>query len=266
MKIEKTKAQSSGIDAVEAFYKAFERKEMFFQFLDAFSYMIEIFAPDGTSVYCNQAGLDQMNIADRNQVVGHYNLLKDPVCNDVLGLREYIGRAFSGERCSIRDVRIPYEDTGTRYDKKDEEFDQAAYTDISSFPLRDDGGKIAYIVMIFETKHIYKGKKEIVKAQEYINEHWRDNYDIKKIAKVASLSQSRFTELFKKYVNETPFGYYKRIKVQKIKEKLLDPNLNVKEAFLACGVDYDGHYAKVFQEIVGMTPKKFIEQKTKTKS
>lgn len=257
--------QLSGSDAVAAFQKAFENKEMFFQFLDFFPYTIEIFAPDGTSVYVNKMGCKEMNIADPNQVAGHYNLVKDPVCNDVLGMRDDLIKAFNGETITIRDARVPYEDTGARYDKLDENFDQAIYMDINSYPIYDENEKIAYIVMIFQTKLAFKGKAEIVKAQQYINEHWRDDYDIKIIAKEANLSTSRFTELFKKHTAVTPFDYYKKIKVQKIKEKLLDPNLNVNEAFAACGVEYDGHYAKVFQDIVGMTPKKFIELKSRTK-
>lgn len=252
-------------EIVAAFQKSFENKAMFFQFMDNFPYTIEIFAPDGTSVYVNRKGCEEMNVADPNQVVGHYNLVNDPVCNDVLGMRDDLTRAFKGETIIIKDARVPYEDTGARYDKKDENFDQALYMDISSFPLRSENGELAYVVMIFQTKLSYKGKSEIIKAQQFINEHWRDNYDIKTIAKAAGLSTSRFTELFKKHTNETPFDYYKRTKIQKIKEKLLDPNLNVEEAFDACGVAYDGHYARVFQEIVGMTPKKYIEQKSKTK-
>lgn len=261
----KTETQSLGIDAVAAFQKAFERKEMFFQFLDFFPYPIEIFAPDGTTVYVNQAMLNQANAADRDQVVGHFNVLNDPVSNDVLGLREYIGRAFRGENQTVSDVRVPYEDTGARYEKKDENFDQVVYMDINSFPLRGEGGEIAYIVMIFQTKNMYKGKREIVKAQEYMEKNWLEGFDLKNIAKAVNLSPYHFARLFKQYSNETPFYYYKKIKVQKLKEKLLDPNLNVTEAFAACGVDYNGRYAKIFESIAGISPKNYKEQKLKMK-
>ena len=263
-------AKVDGDALVKAFETAFGKAafggmEMYFQFLDMFPYQIEVFAPDGTSVYFNRAACEQHNIADPKQVIGHFNLIADPVSNDILGLREHISRMFNGEAYTIYDIRMPFEDTGTRYDKKDENLDATAYMDISAFPLRDANGKIAYIVMIFQTKHTYKGRTEIRKAQEYINNNWLDEYDTDKIARAVNLSPTTLFTLFKQYLNETPHNYYKRVKVGKIKSNLLDPNISIADAFAACGVDYHGDYAQIFKKFTGLTPTEYRKEKFKTR-
>lgn len=257
--------EAVGQDLVSAFRKAFSNKEIFFQFLDMFPYVLEIFAPDGTSVFINKAACEEMNIADPKECAGHFNLIRDPISNDVCGLRSFIEQAFRGETISVSDVRVPFEDTGTRYTKLDENFSEVKFQEILSFPIWDENQQLAYIVMVFQTKNTFRGKSEIIKAREYMSGHWLDEFDIDKIAEASTLSTYHFSRIFKQQTNETPFDFYKQIKVKKLKEKLRDPNLSVTQAFAACGVDYNGNYAKIFKEITGMTPSKYREEKFRTK-
>jgi len=43
-------------------------------------------------------------------------------------------------------------------------------------------------------------------------------------------------------------------KISKLKEKLLDTNLSVSQAFAACNMDYNGYYARIFREKTGISP------------
>jgi len=231
-----------------------------FQFLDLFPYAIEVFSPDGTSVFLNRSGCEDANIADASQVVGHYNILKDTVVLDILGQRETIERAFKGERITAYDVRVPREDTTERYDPKDESTGTVLYQNISCFPLWDDHQQIAYIVMVFITTQIYTGRTDIIKAQEYMDQNWAENFDRDRIAKAVHISPNHFSSLFKEHTGYTPKDYYKQVKVRKIQEKLLDPNLNIEQAFAACGADYHGSYRQYFKDITGQTPMQYREK------
>ncbi|MGI6586382.1 MAG: AraC family transcriptional regulator [Gracilibacteraceae bacterium] len=51
----------------------------------------------------------------------------------------------------------------------------------------------------------------------------------------------------------------KKIKIEKLKEKLRDKNLSISETFAACGVDYNGAFAKIFKEVVWMSPSEYRE-------
>jgi transcriptional regulator GlxA family with amidase domain len=55
----------------------------------------------------------------------------------------------------------------------------------------------------------------------------------------------------------TPHDYYINLKISKIKEKLSDSALSIAQIFAACGVDYSGHFAKVFKERVGLSPSQY---------
>ncbi|HCS11004.1 MAG TPA: AraC family transcriptional regulator, partial [Clostridiales bacterium] len=61
-------------------------------------------------------------------------------------------------------------------------------------------------------------------------------------------------KLFKKHTGITPHEYYSNYKLSKLKEKLLDTNLSISQAFAACNMNYNGYYARVFKEKIGVTP------------
>ncbi|MCL2775505.1 MAG: helix-turn-helix domain-containing protein [Oscillospiraceae bacterium] len=253
-------------DLVEAFKTMIKNADAFSQFLDMIPYGIEIFAPDGTLVFANRAECEEMNVADPGEAIGHYNILRDPVVLDVLGQRENIERAFKEGTVSTSDIiRIPYEDLTARYSRKDEDFRNVKFQTVTIFPLKDEAQGITYTAMIFFTVNTYKGKTEITKAQEYMNKNWLEEYDADRIAQEVNLSPYHFSRLFKQHTNETPFDYYKRIKIKKLKEKLCDLNLSIAEAFAACGINYKGRYVQFFKETVGMSPSKYREEIFRTK-
>jgi adenosylcobinamide amidohydrolase/AraC-like DNA-binding protein len=231
--------------------------DLSFQFLDLFPYMIEIFAPDGTAVFLNRAGCEDANISNASEIVGHYNILYDKVVFDALGHREIIERAFQGERITAYNVRVPHEDTAERYTKKNESFNKILYKNISCFPLWDDKQQIAYVVMVFITTRAYTGRQEMIKAQEYINENWFENFNREKIAEAIGISPYHFSRMFNQFSGMTPNDYYRQVKIGKIQEKLCDPNLTVAQAFAECGVDSKGKYHQYFKEITEMTPTEY---------
>jgi len=255
---------ATSAELADIFRGLMKSHHLVFQFLDLFPYAIEVFAPDGTSVFINRSCCEDMNIDDGTQVVGVYNILKDPVVLDVLGQREIIEKAFKGERITAHDIRVPHEETSERYDTKGESFKKILYKDITCFPLWDDYQQIAYIVMVFITTKTYTGRVDIIKAQEYMDQNWTENFDRDKIAKVAHISRNHFSSLFKEHTGYTPQDYYKRVKVKKLQEKILDPNMNIEQAFAACGVDYRGNYRRYFKEITGQSPLQYRAEKRKS--
>lgn len=248
----------------ESFQAAFGNEDLLFQIVDLFPIPIEIFDPDGTTLFVNRAFLEVFNISSLDQIIGQYNIVRDPVVNDELGLREYVHRAFQGETLSVSDIKVPFYDMGSRYEIRKEDFDvDALYQDITSFPIWSETKKIAYVVNVFITKRIYQGRLDIAKAREYIENHWQEDFDLDLAAQAANLSRYHFARLFKKHTSMTPYSYYQDIKIKKIKEKLCDKNLSVCQAFADCGVDYNGNHAKIFKEKTGMTPSKYRETVSK---
>lgn len=240
-----------GDNLVTVFKEAFsDENKYFFKFLDLFPYFIAIFSPDGTIVYLNQAGFDEVKVTDPDKVIGRYNILKDLIVLDTLNLRDGVERAFSGEKVFTKGIRFPAD----RYNKQAEPFIKVVIQNVSLFPIHDENQQIAYIIMVAVNLQEFEGRKEIVKVLEYMNKHWQEEFNRDELAKIANLSVHHFSRLFRENQGMTPQDYYKKIKIEKLCEKLLDPNLNITQAFSVCGVDVKGRYMKYFKDAVGLTP------------
>jgi len=240
---------------VESFKSVFGDEELLAKVIDFFPYPILIYSPDGTAVMVNQAMLKEFCIPGLDEVIGKFNVLEEHFIVKA-GIINEVKRAFKGETIILPDIKVPLEDIIELHNLPD--FDvEAVYQDITFFPIKDNDNKVSFIVVLLINRRVYRGKEEITRAKEYIENHWLDAFDINETAKAADLSRTHLTRLFKKHTGMTPHDYYINYKMNKIKEKLSDSNLSISQAFAACGVDYNGHFAKVFKERVGVSPSQY---------
>lgn len=200
----------------------------------------------------NKAMAKEFQIRHPETHVGRYNVFCDPIMLR-LGIVDQVRQVLKGKTVYLKDISVPYNEVIELYGEGDSDI-KAMYQDITSFPLMGPDNKPAYFVAIFITKKVYRGKQEITEAREYMENHWQEQFSLDDIAKQVNMSTSHFSRLFKKHVGCTPHRYYINIKINKIKEKLSDPNIAISEAFSACGIDYHGHYARLFKDNTGFTP------------
>ena len=232
-------------------------KEFMFQVLDLFPIPIEIFDANGTTVYFNKAGMDWTGIKDMDLLIGKYNVLHDPVM-EKMGLMPGIQRAFRGETVVTYDVVPPIEDVQARGVIEEKPFEKAL-TDFHLYPVKDKN-KVVFVVFVCVVKKMYQGRPDVVRTKEYIDSHWQDEFDKEVLAKSVNMSVTQVYSLFKQHIGTTPGEYYKKVKVDHIKEKLADKNLSIKEAFAACGEDSQGWSVKVFKEVTGVSPTQFRKE------
>ena len=244
----------------ESFLNISDKEELFFKIIEFFPYPIQVYSPDGTSIMVNSVLLDEFKISTRDMIVGRYNILRDPEVIKA-GILEQLRRAFNGEVVHLKNVKVPLETMKELY-KTDCHDLVAAYQDGTVFPIVDENNNVLYVVVILFTRK-YTGKESIINAQEYLKTNWIKDFNIDEVSRAAKLSPSYLSRLFKKEVGVTPYNYYLNIKIEKIKEKLLDPNLSVSQAFAACGVDYNGSFARLFKKHVGVSPSQYRKQFSK---
>ena len=237
---------------------ASDNDDLFYQVIDLLPIPVELFAPDGTSVFTNRALIEFRGAKDASGITGKYNLIEDPVCNDQLGMRKWIQKAFKGEAVMGNDYPVPIDDLVKRGIIKEKPFESAT-GDYLLYPVFKDD-KLHVVVFILIVKGMYFGRPDVAKAKEYIDNHWQGEYDKEAVAKAVNMSVSQLYSLFKQHVGMPPGEYHRKVIVDHLKEKLSDKNLSIKEAFAACGEDSQGWAVKVFKEVTGISPKQFREE------
>jgi AraC-like DNA-binding protein len=236
----------------ESFKALTGNPELMHQVLDLHPIPIEIFAPDGLSIFVNRAYMEMLHLQDANLLVGTYNLKNDPVCLEIFG-QDVIDSMFRGESFLYSGFPVPVQDMVNR-DVLDEKPYEAATMDVFVLPVWD-GGAFVCTICFFTVKNVYEGRADIVRAKAYIREHWLAKFDMAAlVAATGSVSERHFRRLFKEVTSITPHAYYQKVKLEKIREKLMDSTLSVAEAFTACGVDSHGAYFRLFKEKTGMSP------------
>lgn len=229
-----------------------ERQELLAKVIEYFPYPVQIFSRDGIVRMANKATLDIIGIKSLESHLGKYNVFLDPVVN-MLGFTEKIREVLKGKTVYLSDFNAPYQDLVRYFDVRDRDI-RTISADITCFPVMISEGEVEYFAAVFFIKKIYRGKEEIEWGKQYIETHWLEPFDADATAKAACLSKACFTKLFRKHTGMTPYEYYLNCKISRLKEKLLDPNLTIKQAFDLCNMDYNGNSARLFRQKTGLSP------------
>jgi len=153
----------------ETFRMLITNPELIFQLLNVFPMPVQVFAPDGMLVFSNRAFLEINNVTDVNLIVGVYNLLNDPVCDELYG-HDLLEKAFQGETISWTEtISMPIQDLINRGVVKERPY-ESAFASAVLFPIWDDG-KVVCVVNIFNFREVYRGQPDVAKAKEYIDHH-----------------------------------------------------------------------------------------------
>lgn len=229
--------------------------EIFKRIIEYFIYPIQVFKADGSSVMINEAFANVFKIRDKNSFVKNFNILTNPNI-EKWGIKNHLSKAFSGEAAQITEIYVPVQDLINIYSTQELVFEKI-YQNITTFPLKDKNNKLEYVVSIFITSRHYRDREEIMKAKDYIDNHYLEKFCIDRVASIVNLSKYYFIRLFKKHIGNTPYAYYQDVKINKLKERLCDVNISISQAFADCGVDYNGNFVKIFKEKIGMTPSQY---------
>lgn len=96
---------------------------------------------------------------------------------------------------------------------------------------------------------------------DFLDEAFTEPVQIKDLATMAGLSYRRYTTLFKQAKGETVNAYITRRRIDYAKTRLQESG-NVLFSALESGFGDLSHFYRVFKKETGMTPKKFIENRS----
>jgi len=239
------------VDKENGFWELFSNNKNISTFFDSLPYLIGVYEPSGKPVYINRAFIKTLNITNKVEFLKNYNVFD---CSQTsLEMTEFLKKLLSGESATFENLKASTSGI-TKYVKSNIPKNEFIRQSMTGFPVFDKDNNVAYIVVVSNVTVTYSGKNEVVKVLEYLTENWLHEFDMGKLEEIANLSSRQISRVFKEQLGETPFAYYQRLKINKLKEALDNPNLNVEQAFKSCGVQYNGMYARHFKAIVGMSP------------
>ena len=94
----------------------------------------------------------------------------------------------------------------------------------------------------------------IHRAKEFIEAHKSDPISLSEVARALNVSTFYFCKLFKKATGINFTEYLSRVRIEKAKNLLLNPNLRVSEIAYEVGFQSLTHFNRVFLRIVGRSP------------
>jgi AraC-like DNA-binding protein len=100
----------------------------------------------------------------------------------------------------------------------------------------------------------------ITRAKEFIQEHQTENLRLGHVAKACNTSTFYFCKMFKKVTGINFTDYLSRVRIEKSKNLLLNPNLRVSEIAFEVGFQSLTHFNRVFKKILGQSPTEYRVQ------
>lgn len=100
---------------------------------------------------------------------------------------------------------------------------------------------------------------QIISAIDYIEDNFKENITLDKIAATCNLSPCYFSKLFKKEMGINFNTYLNNKKIEYAKEILKTTDTPILNIALDLGFDDCGYFIKVFKKVEGVTPKKYRE-------
>ena len=97
----------------------------------------------------------------------------------------------------------------------------------------------------------------ITRAKQFIHEHQGDDLSLGQVAKSVNTSTFYFCKMFKKATGVNFTDYLSRVRIEKAKNLLLNPNLRISEIAYEVGFQSLTHFNRVFKKIVGQSPTEY---------
>jgi len=100
----------------------------------------------------------------------------------------------------------------------------------------------------------------ITQVKRFIQEHQAEDLTLAQVARSANASTFYFCKMFKKATGLHFTKYLARVRIEKAKNLLLNPNLRISEIAYEVGFQSLTHFNRVFKKLVGQSPTEYRKQ------
>lgn len=100
----------------------------------------------------------------------------------------------------------------------------------------------------------------ILKAQEYIESHYKNDISMDELAQRVGLGSRTFKRRFKLATRENPINYLQRIRVEQAKQKLEKTTESINKIIWSVGYEDISSFRQLFKRFTGLTPKDYRQK------
>jgi AraC-like DNA-binding protein len=94
----------------------------------------------------------------------------------------------------------------------------------------------------------------------YIVSHYKKKLTLEDLAKLAGLSVSHYSRLFKKYAGHSPIDYLTHLRMDRAKELLVLSDYRLKGIAESVGYEDEFYFSRIFKKVVGISPTEFVKK------
>ena len=97
----------------------------------------------------------------------------------------------------------------------------------------------------------------LLQAMAYIRENYHDDFDVKALASIVCISESRLYHLFREELGTTPVKFRNEIRVEQAARELRTESTSIDEIAMSNGFHSTIYFREIFKSITGMTPSEY---------
>lgn len=101
---------------------------------------------------------------------------------------------------------------------------------------------------------------KIKKVVQYIHDNLDRKITLPELAELAGWNMYYFARTFKKYLNDSPYQYMLKARIEKSKTLLATEDDNLSQIAFSLGFENHSHFSQTFRKIVGISPDAFRKQ------
>ena len=127
----------------------------------------------------------------------------------------------------------------------------------------------AYALLVFEQLIEYRNRydkvdkknspfyKQFIDVLTYMNNNYRMNLSLDKIAEDMNVSKRQLMYMFRTYIDLTPIDYMNKFRVSNACALLKQRDIKVEQVSEMVGIEDEKYFMRLFKKVVGMTPKEY---------
>ena len=108
----------------------------------------------------------------------------------------------------------------------------------------------------------YQQKQAVQNVKNFIDKHYKRNFTLDSLAKIACLTPYYFLRVFTKSIGMPPHMYQQQVRILAAKEMLLREN-NIAGVATTLGFTDQSHFSNVFKSLMGITPRNYMKDAVK---